>query len=85
MVDHVCSYNDPQPDYSAFREASYGHATLEIMNKTHAIYHWNRNDEGMSYVADAIVLENQYWLVHYFLENIYIQITYQIQVLITKM
>ncbi|XP_071742226.1 bifunctional purple acid phosphatase 26-like [Rutidosis leptorrhynchoides] len=55
------SYNDPQPDYSAFREASYGHATLEIMNKTHAIYTWNRNDEGMSFVADSLVLENLYW------------------------
>ncbi|GKD99389.1 bifunctional purple acid phosphatase 26-like protein, partial [Tanacetum coccineum] len=56
-------YNDPQPHYSAFREASYGHSTLEIMNKTHAIYHWNRNDVGKSVEADAFVLHNQYWLL----------------------
>ncbi|PPE00040.1 hypothetical protein GOBAR_DD02932 [Gossypium barbadense] len=30
---------DPQPEYSAFREASYGHSTLEIQNRTHAFYH----------------------------------------------
>ncbi|KAK9078815.1 hypothetical protein SSX86_002873 [Deinandra increscens subsp. villosa] len=54
-------YNDPQPDYSAFREASYGHATLEIMNKTHAFYHWYRNDDGKKVKADEIVLHNQYW------------------------
>nr|XP_043624591.1 bifunctional purple acid phosphatase 26-like [Erigeron canadensis] len=54
-------YNDPQPDYSAFREASYGHSTLEIMNKTHAIYHWNRNEDGKSVQADSFVLKNQYW------------------------
>lgn len=52
---------DPQPDYSAFREASYGHSTLEIKNRTHAFYHWNRNDDGKKQATDAFVLRNQYW------------------------
>ncbi|CAN1290029.1 Bifunctional purple acid phosphatase 26 [Linum perenne] len=52
---------DPQPDYSAFREASYGHSTLEIKNRTHALYHWNRNDDGKKVATDAFVLHNQYW------------------------
>ncbi|XP_030510564.1 bifunctional purple acid phosphatase 26 isoform X1 [Cannabis sativa] len=52
---------DPQPEYSAFREASYGHSTLEIMNRTHALYHWNRNDDGKKLATDAFVLRNQYW------------------------
>ncbi|WCJ29983.1 purple acid phosphatase 26 [Euphorbia peplus] len=52
---------DPQPDYSAFREASYGHSTLEIKNRTHAVYHWNRNDDGKKVATDAFVLHNQYW------------------------
>ncbi|KAK8520451.1 hypothetical protein V6N12_004389 [Hibiscus sabdariffa] len=51
----------PQPNYSAFREASYGHSTLEIMNRTHAFYHWNRNDEGKKVPTDSFVLHNQYW------------------------
>ncbi|TYH30036.1 hypothetical protein ES288_A01G061900v1 [Gossypium darwinii] len=37
---------DPQPEYFAFREASYGHLTLEIQNRTHAFYHWNNNNDG---------------------------------------
>lgn len=54
-------FRDPQPDYSAFREASYGHSTLEIKNRTHAIYHWNRNDDGKKVATDSFTLYNQYW------------------------
>jgi len=57
-------FRDPQPDYSAFREASYGHATLEIMNRTHAVYHWNRNDDGRRSPIDSMVVHNQYWGSH---------------------
>ncbi|CAI9100872.1 OLC1v1038058C1 [Oldenlandia corymbosa var. corymbosa] len=55
------TFRDPQPDYSAFREASYGHSTLEIKNRTHALYHWNRNDDGKRVATDSFVLYNQYW------------------------
>ncbi|CAN0918577.1 Bifunctional purple acid phosphatase 26 [Linum grandiflorum] len=51
---------DPQPDYSAFREASYGHSTLEIKNRTHAFYHWIRNDDGKRVATDAFILHNQH-------------------------
>ncbi|EEF31625.1 Iron(III)-zinc(II) purple acid phosphatase precursor, putative [Ricinus communis] len=54
-------FRDPQPDYSAFREASFGHSTLEIKNRTHAFYQWNRNDDGNKVATDAFVLHNQYW------------------------
>ncbi|CAN6802005.1 unnamed protein product, partial [Brassica oleracea] len=54
-------FMEPQPDYSAFREASYGHSTLDIKNRTHAIYHWNRNDDGKKVATDEFVLYNQYW------------------------
>ncbi|XP_050212903.1 bifunctional purple acid phosphatase 26-like [Mercurialis annua] len=54
-------FRDPQPDYSAYREASYGHSTLEIKNRTHAFYQWNRNDDGKKVATDAFVLHNQYW------------------------
>ncbi|XP_039057290.1 bifunctional purple acid phosphatase 26-like [Hibiscus syriacus] len=29
-------FRDPQPEHSAFREASYGHSILELKNRTHA-------------------------------------------------
>ncbi|KAK9141765.1 hypothetical protein Syun_011165 [Stephania yunnanensis] len=41
-------FRDPQPNYSAFREASYGHSIIEIKNRTHAIYRWVRNDDGQA-------------------------------------
>ncbi|KAA3472439.1 bifunctional purple acid phosphatase 26-like [Gossypium australe] len=49
---------DPQPEYYAFQEASYGHLTLEIQNRTHAFYHWNRNDDGKKVATDTFVLHN---------------------------
>ncbi|XP_042494803.1 bifunctional purple acid phosphatase 26 isoform X2 [Macadamia integrifolia] len=54
------SFTEPQPDYSAFREASYGHSTLELKNRTHAFYHWNRNDDGEKVATDTVVFHNQY-------------------------
>lgn len=54
-------FMDPQPDYSAFREASYGHSTLDIKNRTRAVYHWNRNDDGKKVSTDSFVIRNQYW------------------------
>ncbi|CAO2822603.1 unnamed protein product [Amaranthus hypochondriacus] len=54
-------YISPQPQYSAFREGSFGHAILDIKNKTHAYYHWHRNQDGNKVTADSIVLHNQYW------------------------
>ncbi|XP_019703961.1 phosphoenolpyruvate phosphatase isoform X1 [Elaeis guineensis] len=54
-------FSEPQPDYSAFREASYGHSTLELKNRTHALYRWNRNDDGKPVPTDHVVFHNQYW------------------------
>lgn len=62
-----CSFKYPQPNYCAFREASYGHSTLEIKNRTHALYHWNRNDDGKRVPTDQMVLHNQYWWVRSFM------------------
>ncbi|XP_010489510.1 PREDICTED: purple acid phosphatase 5-like [Camelina sativa] len=56
------SYTDPQPSYSAFREASFGHAMLEIKNRTHAHYTWHRNKDDEPIIADAIWLKNRYYL-----------------------
>ncbi|XP_074592310.1 purple acid phosphatase-like [Curcuma longa] len=44
---------EPQPSYSAFREASFGHAILEIKNRTHAYYTWHRNQDGNAVAADS--------------------------------
>ncbi|XAR72784.1 4-nitrophenylphosphatase [Bertholletia excelsa] len=52
---------EPQPKYSAFREASFGHATFAIKNRTHAYYSWHRNHDGYAVVADSLWFSNRYW------------------------
>uniref|UniRef100_A0A7N0ZS08 Purple acid phosphatase n=1 Tax=Kalanchoe fedtschenkoi TaxID=63787 RepID=A0A7N0ZS08_KALFE len=52
---------EPQPEYSAYREASFGHATLSIRNRTHAFYNWHRNQDGYNIVADSVWFHNRIW------------------------
>ncbi|XP_041016568.1 purple acid phosphatase 5-like [Juglans microcarpa x Juglans regia] len=55
------SFTDPQPSYSAFREASFGHATLAIKNRTHAHYTWHRNQDSNAVAADSLWLYNRHY------------------------
>ena len=50
----------PQPAYSAFREYSFGHAVLDIKNRTHAYYAWYRNHDGNKVTADTMWFTNRY-------------------------
>ncbi|KAM0953568.1 putative Acid phosphatase [Dioscorea sansibarensis] len=56
----AADFIQPQPSYSAFREASFGHGTLEIKNRTHAYYSWHRNEDGVQTVADSVWFYNRY-------------------------
>jgi len=47
------NWKNPQPAYSAFREAFYGHGELTLVNDTHALFEWLRNDDGERVVADS--------------------------------
>ncbi|TKV99289.1 hypothetical protein SEVIR_8G033200v4 [Setaria viridis] len=47
-------YADPQPAISAFREASFGHGRLEVVNATHALWAWHRNDDDEAVLADQV-------------------------------
>ncbi|XAR67457.1 Acid phosphatase [Bertholletia excelsa] len=49
-------YVYPQPDWSVFREASFGHGELKIVNSTHALWSWHRNDD------DEPVRSDQVWI-----------------------
>lgn len=49
-------YKNPPPDWSVFREASFGHGELKIANATHAFWSWHRNDD------DEPVRSDQVWL-----------------------
>ncbi|KAF5781551.1 putative Acid phosphatase [Helianthus annuus] len=45
-------YKDPSPEWSVFREASFGHGELKIVNSTHAFWSWHRNDDDESVRSD---------------------------------
>ncbi|XP_039036187.1 purple acid phosphatase 2-like isoform X2 [Hibiscus syriacus] len=52
---------EPQPAHSAYRESSYGHAVLDIKNRTHAYYSWHRNHDGNPVEADTMWFFNRFW------------------------
>ncbi|URE13557.1 RNA-binding protein C23E6.01c [Musa troglodytarum] len=47
-------YFHPKPEWSVFREASFGHGELKIVNSTHAIWSWHRNDDDESVKSDEV-------------------------------
>ncbi|KAK2377810.1 Purple acid phosphatase 18 [Trifolium repens] len=47
-------YINPQPQWSEFREASFGHGELKVINSSHAFWSWHRNDNDESVKADDI-------------------------------
>ncbi|KAF8397837.1 hypothetical protein HHK36_016762 [Tetracentron sinense] len=51
-------YMDPQPDISVFREASFGHGQFEVVNASHAVWRWHRNDDDEPIVADTVWLKS---------------------------
>ncbi|KAK6924430.1 Iron/zinc purple acid phosphatase-like C-terminal domain, partial [Dillenia turbinata] len=55
------SFTEPQPDYSAYREASFGHGILEIKNRTHAQFTWHRNQDNEAVASDSVWFYNRFW------------------------
>ncbi|KAG8492108.1 hypothetical protein CXB51_015737 [Gossypium anomalum] len=52
---------EPQPNFSAYREASFGHGVFDIKNRTHAYFGWHRNQDGYAVEADSLWFHNRYW------------------------
>ena len=44
----------PQPEWSAFRQASYGHGELQTINATHMHWTWHQNPDLEPTVADEL-------------------------------
>lgn len=61
IFSFCCSMTEPQPKYSAYREASFGHAIFDIKNRTHAYYSWHRNQDGYAVEADSMWFYNRIW------------------------
>ena len=48
------SWISPQPAWSAFRQASYGHGELQTINATHMHWTWHQNPDLEPKVADEL-------------------------------
>jgi hypothetical protein len=48
----------PQPKWSAFRSAEWGHAEVTLVNSTHALYTWHRNADPEPTVGDQAYIVN---------------------------
>ncbi|KAJ6691176.1 PURPLE ACID PHOSPHATASE [Salix koriyanagi] len=47
---------DRQPEYSAYRESSFGHGILEVKNETHALWSWHRNRDYYETAGDILYI-----------------------------
>ena len=50
-------WEDPQPSFSLFRQASFGHGECEATNATHLLWTWRQNPSLTPSVGDSV------WLV----------------------
>ncbi|EIE19892.1 Metallo-dependent phosphatase [Coccomyxa subellipsoidea C-169] len=46
--------NGAQPSYSAYREPSFGHGILTVLNSTVAQWQWYRNQDSLPVVSDSV-------------------------------
>jgi len=51
-------FKNPPSPLSLFREPSFGHGRLRILNETHAHWSWHRNNDKDAIVADEIWIES---------------------------
>lgn len=54
----ICRYLEPASPLSLYREPSFGHGRLRILNETHAYWSWHRNNDADALVADTVWLES---------------------------
>jgi hypothetical protein len=51
------SWINPQPSWSIYRQASYGHGEFMVYNTTHALWQWHQNQDLSPVVAD------EFWMI----------------------
>ena len=51
-------WNDPQPAWSNFRNATWGHGRWVVLNATHSEWTWHQNSQPTTEAQDTYVLLN---------------------------
>nr|KYP42557.1 Purple acid phosphatase 22 [Cajanus cajan] len=52
------TFKKPPSPLSLYREPSFGHGRLRIVNETHAYWSWHRNNDTDAVIADGVWIEN---------------------------
>ncbi|KAF1897957.1 hypothetical protein Lal_00032719 [Lupinus albus] len=52
------NFKNPPSPLSLYREPSFGHGRLQIVNETHAHWSWHRNNDNDSFVADGVWIQS---------------------------
>ncbi|OIW05106.1 hypothetical protein TanjilG_02579 [Lupinus angustifolius] len=52
------NFKNPRSPLSLYREPSFGHGRLQILNETHAHWSWHRNNDTNSFEADGVWIES---------------------------
>ncbi|KAL2345212.1 hypothetical protein Fmac_006497 [Flemingia macrophylla] len=52
------TFKNPPSPLSLYRESSFGHGRLRILNETHAHWSWHRNNDSNAVVADGVWIES---------------------------
>ncbi|KAK9915866.1 hypothetical protein WJX75_005427 [Coccomyxa subellipsoidea] len=45
-----------QPEWSQYRESSFGHGTFDALNSTHALWSWHANQDGEAVARDQLYI-----------------------------
>lgn len=54
FITHIYSYQESTPAISLFKEASFGHGQLVMVNASSAKWQWQRNDDNLSVEKDQV-------------------------------
>ena len=52
-------FKTPKPDWSVYREASFGYGILQVINLTHAHWAWHRNEDIETVVGDQLWIQSR--------------------------
>ncbi|KAK7396673.1 hypothetical protein VNO78_17830 [Psophocarpus tetragonolobus] len=52
------TFKNPRSPLSLYREPSFGHGRLRIVNETHAYWSWHRNNDADAVVADGVWIKS---------------------------
>lgn len=55
---NIWRFKKPASELSLFREASFGHGRLRILDERRAHWSWHRNDESNAVMADEVWFES---------------------------